>query len=248
MKTINITINDKTRDISKILLSEIIFGSLYFDNSISKIEKSVIEIEGVSSESVKVFFDFIQNQDRFIDPQKFIESYEKTDDQNLYELMIIFDYFNSSLLDLVCTILRNKPTSSLNTIKNEMYEHINVMYNEMILERTKPDKIKFYIDETTIYVKRGSIEFCIYEPYIRTHDDWRDFLEKLRSEPEKSFIRFGWLSFEYDSDKNLVSFCCECRGGQGGDGFLSTGVPLEEFCDALEELLNSEKFGEIYNF
>ena len=125
------SINGKNRNINKMFLSELLFGTLYFENSFSDIEESVVEIYGVSSESIELFFDFIQNRDRFTNPHKFIKSYDKTEDQFLYELLIIFDYFNSSLLSLVCEILKNKLTQEANINQIDIYEHINSIYYEI---------------------------------------------------------------------------------------------------------------------
>ena len=133
MKTISVTINGEKRNIQEFLLSGLVFGSLYFFNHLEIIEETTIYIEGVSCKSIKIFFDFIENQDRFLNYNKFIKSCEKIDYQNLYELLIIFDYFNSSMSNLVYEILDNKPTiSKMNLINQiEIYEHVNVLYNKL---------------------------------------------------------------------------------------------------------------------
>jgi len=246
METVNVTINGQNRNIGKMLLSELLFGSSYFTNSISTLNKSIIEIQGISCQSVEIFFDFIENQTRFTNQQEFIKSYEKTHDQVLYELLIIFDYFNSSLSNLVCIILENKTSSTQDDIKQiEIYVHINNMLDNIILRRRTP--LKFIIKGGTVSINTSSVNFYINQPYLTEINEWREFLNKIKNNKVGN-IYFGWLHINYETNHDCVNLYCECRGGLGGDGFLNVSVSCEEFCIALEDFLNSDKFTTIYNF
>ena len=134
--TVNITINEKSRNISSVLLSEAIFGTTYFENKIETIENSVVELYGVSHESVEIFFNFVENQDRFVNPCKFINFCEQIKSQHLHELLIIFDYFNSSLFDFIIDILNNKQYEDLSDIVPiSIYENITSRLNKIKLEK-----------------------------------------------------------------------------------------------------------------
>ena len=104
--------------------------------------------------------------------------------------------------------------------------------------------LSFKVIESSIQIKSESIDFYINEPYLSNESQWIDFLRKVKTHC-KCFLSFGWLRFTYHGEDNVELFC-ECRGGMGSAGCLSVKIPYLEFCNLLEDFINSEQFMEIY--
>ena len=238
METINITINNISKNVQKIMTYNFIFGSSYFDNLIQNMESNV-EIDQITNDSIIIFFDFIQNHNRITDYENFIKEYNKYSDQNLYELLIILDYFNSkSLMNIVFEILSSKYIQS-DIKKIYLYEHINKIYDNAISKRKI---VEIYVEhEQGLIIKYGNIVLLINEPYLISIDEWRTCTNNLIAGKYVNF-NFGYVYINYDSINDYVEFYCEVRGGMGGDGYLITHVPFDKFCVSIEAFIKSKEF------
>ena len=101
--------------------------------------------------------------------------------------------------------------------------------------------MKFTIDDQTLQIESDIFNFTVKDPYLKSLNDWRYFLKEVKSYCIFP-IELGLLHYVY-CNGDFIDLCFDHEEY----GYLSVKLSWKEFCNSLEDFINSEQFMEIYN-
>ena len=100
--------------------------------------------------------------------------------------------------------------------------------------------MKFTIGDQTLQIELDIFNFTVEDTYLKSSNDWRYFLKEVKSSCTFP-IEIGLIHHVY-CDGDFIDLFLDYEEY----GSLSVTVSREEFCNSLEDFINSEQFMEIY--